>query len=404
MNNSNEATIALTEAMPEGTASAQFLREINFKLDLIPRLIEATEKTLPEVLVKVTSVESQFSSLNQKLSENVKACEEMKGEIEMLRKNLRAATMRADAFDEELRRCNVVLYNFEPINPAIYTLKQEIIMVLNKCIPDLNLNRCDVKDVFRMRAGPVLLKMNSVEFRGIILKSNPLLKRNGLSAAPDYSARQREARKNLKPVLEYALSKHHQARLRGEKLYIDGRVFVYDFPSECVKEVTTSSSEVNKQGPPRTGSAETREVELAKEPASEKTDISVAGRVVSESSESDSQAESDIETVIEFNIRDPKPNFSKGAPRPVRNSPIAAKNTEKRKAWEVISPDDQNRIDARNVARKDSRSGGGRANYRGQSRSTRAASSKDYYRLSYLPDEPETPFVLPTHDQLVLSE
>ena len=136
----------------------------------------------------------------------------------MLRKNLRAATMRADAFDEELRRCNVVLYNFEPINPAIYTLKQEIIMVLNKCIPDLNLNRCDVKDVFRMRAGPVLLKMNSVEFRGIILKSNPLLKRNGLSAAPDYRARQREARKNLKPVLEYALSKHHQARLRGRKV------------------------------------------------------------------------------------------------------------------------------------------------------------------------------------------
>ena len=69
MNNSNGATIALTEAMPEGTASAKFLREINFKVDLIPRLIETTEKTLPEVLVKVTSVESQFSSLNQKLSD-----------------------------------------------------------------------------------------------------------------------------------------------------------------------------------------------------------------------------------------------------------------------------------------------------------------------------------------------
>ena len=106
-------------------------------------------------------------------------------------------------------------------------------------------------------------------------------------------------------------------------------MFVYDFPSECVKEVTTSSSEVNKQGPPRNGLAETREVKLAKEPASEKTGISVAGRVVSESSESDSQAESDIETVIEFNIRDPKPNFSKGAPCPVRNSPIAAKNKTK---------------------------------------------------------------------------
>jgi hypothetical protein len=197
MNNSNGVTIALTETMPEGTASAQFLQKNNFKLDLIRRFIEATGKILPEALVKVTSFESQFSSLNQKLYDNAKACEEMKGEIDMLWKNLRAATVRADTFDEELRTCNVALHKFKHINPAIYTLKQEIIMVLNKCIPDLDLNRCDVKDVFKMCAGPVLLKLNSVE-----LKSNPLLKRHGLSATPDYCAMQREARKNFKPVLE----------------------------------------------------------------------------------------------------------------------------------------------------------------------------------------------------------
>ena len=73
---------------------------------------------------------------------------------------------------------------------AATTLKEEILKTLNKYIPNLDLSRYDVKDVFGIHSGPVVLKLNSIEIRGIILRSNPLLQRIGISTAPDYTQRQ----------------------------------------------------------------------------------------------------------------------------------------------------------------------------------------------------------------------
>ena len=84
----------------EGGASDQFLEEINFKLDLMPCLTETLEKTLSEVLTKVTSVESQLAAINEKLAGNARANEEMKKEIKVLRKYLSAASQRSDALKE----------------------------------------------------------------------------------------------------------------------------------------------------------------------------------------------------------------------------------------------------------------------------------------------------------------
>ena len=51
--------------------------------------------------------------------------EELKREIEVLRKYLSAASQRSDCLDEELSRSNIVLYNFPPINTAANTLKED---------------------------------------------------------------------------------------------------------------------------------------------------------------------------------------------------------------------------------------------------------------------------------------
>ena len=44
----------------------------------MPRLTETLENTLPEVLTKVASVESQLAAINEKLAGNARANEEMK--------------------------------------------------------------------------------------------------------------------------------------------------------------------------------------------------------------------------------------------------------------------------------------------------------------------------------------
>ena len=102
---------------------------------------------------------------------------EKKKKIEVLRKYLSATSQRSDALQEELRRSNIVLYSFIPINTEANTLKEEILKTLDKYIPNLDLSCYDVKDVFRICSGPVVLKLSSAEIRGIILRSNAQLEK-----------------------------------------------------------------------------------------------------------------------------------------------------------------------------------------------------------------------------------
>lgn len=197
--------------------NSQFLQEINFKLDLLPELTSKID-ALPKLVESVTSVEAQLAQVNVQLKSNAEANEKLKSELILVRQNLQSATLRADRLEDELRRSNVIIYNFEAVDPRRYTLSEEIMKVLNDVIPNLRLTRSDVRDSFRLKAGPIVLKLNSMDVRNMILRGNPLLREYGLSAAPDYSPAQREARKHLRVEMNKALSEGQSAYLRGVKL------------------------------------------------------------------------------------------------------------------------------------------------------------------------------------------
>jgi hypothetical protein len=99
-----------------------------------------------------------------------------------------------------------------------------------------------------LKSGPVVVKLNSVEIRDYILRNSSLLRKVGLSVAPDYTAKQREARKHLKEIKNLAQNDGRDAKLRGDKLFIQGRLFRYD--GKAVIEVKSNLVPVKNLGPP----------------------------------------------------------------------------------------------------------------------------------------------------------
>ena len=87
----------------------------------------------------------------------------MEREIKVLRTFVSAANHCLNA------RSSVILYNLSFIIPAVYTLKEQIFLALNKRIPNLGLFCCDMKDVSRIRAGPVEKKRIQWKFVALII-------------------------------------------------------------------------------------------------------------------------------------------------------------------------------------------------------------------------------------------
>ena len=71
----------------EKIQSAQFLQEINFKLDLLPVLSQKAN-TIPELSDSIDAIQVQLSSIITQLSNNAKTNDEIKRELENVKSNL----------------------------------------------------------------------------------------------------------------------------------------------------------------------------------------------------------------------------------------------------------------------------------------------------------------------------
>lgn len=148
----------------EKMQSAQFLQEINFKLDLLPVLSQKVN-TIPELSDSIDAIQVQLSNIITQLSNNAKTNDEIKKELENVKSNLAVSYERANKLEAEQKRTNLIFYNYTPQQLGDYTLKQEITGLLNRTMPSFGLNRSDIRDVFRLKSGPIVVKLNSVEIR-----------------------------------------------------------------------------------------------------------------------------------------------------------------------------------------------------------------------------------------------
>ena len=113
---------------------------------------------------------------------------------------------------------NLIIYNFDPKHRGP-SLASDILSCLNEIVPNLDLERRDIKDIFRLRSKngvpPAVIKFISKPLRDLVLRSSGLFSRHKLNISPDYTERERMARVKLKPLLAEARSKNLPAKLRG---------------------------------------------------------------------------------------------------------------------------------------------------------------------------------------------
>ena len=124
-------------------AISQFMREINFKLDLIPQL----SNSLSGIEAKMNSFSKQLDTTKSEIS----------NDLAEMRNKLRESTLKIDSLEAEIKRYNLVFYNFPVTGPSQSSLKDELCEFLSWCLPNLQLSRRDIKDAFRLRSGPVIV-------------------------------------------------------------------------------------------------------------------------------------------------------------------------------------------------------------------------------------------------------
>ena len=203
-----------------------------------------------EVLAEgIEGLKTIFSEFSCKVEETNRA---IKSEIAGLalscstvNKDLRKTQSKIDFLEKELKNMNLIIYNFDPKHRGP-SLASDILSCLNEIVPNLDLERRDIKDIFRLRSKnngvpPVVIKFISKPLRDLVLRSSGLFSRHKLNISPDYTERERMARDKLKPLLAEARSKNMPAKLRGVRLILQDKILTYDFEDEKIIEVSGPS-------------------------------------------------------------------------------------------------------------------------------------------------------------------
>ena len=111
----NSGTFDKANAM-EAAAVNQHLQEISFKLNLLPKFSS-----------DVLEMQQEFSWVRVQLSQALENNEKMTREMSCaMTERLSAKNPRADLLEAELRRANLILYDFIPSQRPGKTLKEEV--------------------------------------------------------------------------------------------------------------------------------------------------------------------------------------------------------------------------------------------------------------------------------------
>ena len=140
-------------------------------------------------------------------------------ELVVTRKELSEANRRIQYIKTDAKRKNLIIYNLRQRDPPLPTLKEEVLLYLNTRISSLELHHSEVKDVFRMRSGAILLKLQCADTRNFILKSGRTFRNDGVSVTPDYTLEERNAQSPLKNSHEPSNWKGKTRQITGNKTF-----------------------------------------------------------------------------------------------------------------------------------------------------------------------------------------
>ena len=233
------------------TIQANMIKQEDFKkiISNFNKKIEKMESDIDNVKKELTNVKSEMEKALKEVETLKRASKENSNSISVQNQNS-PSTLRIAALEERLeieenlkRRENLVFFG---IPQAPKEKKEDIEKSLKVIIKERMEIDLDITSIIRMghprQGNPAGIKVQipNEEMRTSILKNGKKLKGTKVFVSPDLSRRRREIIKILNIKRLEAMKDGSRAYLRGDKLYVDNKVFSVD-PNNVICMVTNES-------------------------------------------------------------------------------------------------------------------------------------------------------------------
>lgn len=210
-----------------------FQQKITEEIHSVRKQQQALERQLADVSDRLTRVED-----NTPLgTTGKKELDQLAAQTGVLARACKAMQDCQDDLESRSRRNNLVFYGFPDNEKETWAQSEE--KVISFCSSNLQLNIAPeaIERSHRLgryttaRKRPVIVKFLSFKEKERVLKASGKLKGTDFGISEDYSPKIRLERQKL---IQYAKEKGGDFKLRFNKLFMNGQVFLYDSAAESV--------------------------------------------------------------------------------------------------------------------------------------------------------------------------
>lgn len=179
-------------------------------------------------------IDANMKSMTLKLDSVMLEMKELKGENKRLKEKVDEQGERIDSLEREVRKKNLVIRGIKDKEGEKDSETEEKISAIIQKIGVNFDTKEDLDEVRRIgkynpqKIRPVLIKLSRESTRGKILRNTKALKGSDIWIDEDYPKQVQEERRRLIPHMKEARERGYRARLRYNKLIVNGVIYRAD--------------------------------------------------------------------------------------------------------------------------------------------------------------------------------
>lgn len=207
------------------------------ELQIVKDHLRSTDAEMTDMCKRLNNLETHYSLLSSMRIE----LDEVKTLTTEITRHYHNLQSRVDDSENHSRRNNLIFYGIPDPNPKESFADSEATVI--RCISEnleYDIDPSHIERAHRLgrhstdRVRPVIVKFNSFKVKQSILLEGKKFKGTCYSVGEDFSPAVRHARRHL---VTFAKSKSTAFRLSFKTLFIGSKRYVFDEPSETVKEL-----------------------------------------------------------------------------------------------------------------------------------------------------------------------
>jgi hypothetical protein len=210
------------------------MTDIETKMNELDKRTIETERACAFISNVTDSQKTQIEQSEQNISSMQKSCNDLKEQVKLLESDRQKLGAKLTDLEGRSMRDNLIFYGVpEERNEDCEAKIQDLITVklsLNTPIQFDRVHRIGKSSGSKPR--PIVAKFHEYKAKEIVRQraydNKEALKQQGYGVGAQYPKEIRETRKQLFPIMKKAESEGKTVKLTGDKLYINGRLFVQE--------------------------------------------------------------------------------------------------------------------------------------------------------------------------------